>query len=220
MRNRQFEIMIHLLDMEHTTCGELASLFEVSEKTIYRDLDRLSMLGVPVYTKRGQDGGVFMKAPYTFSKSFFTKENLCNIVLALSIVDQLSKDGVRGEVLQKLKLIDSQFITHLESNHEERLIVDILEERITMRDSIHHIISRGMDEQRLLHVKMNASEREVVLAPISYVLRKDGLWLYNFTDQYEIIRINNLEMATLLEETFEKNFIPYQKNKENLWNQT
>ena len=55
MKNgRLFELLYLLVERRALTAGELAERFEVSERTIYRDVDALSAAGVPVYTQRGQ----------------------------------------------------------------------------------------------------------------------------------------------------------------------
>ena len=52
--NRLFEIIYILLNKETVTSKELAERFEVSARTIYRDIDILSAAGIPIYTEKGQ----------------------------------------------------------------------------------------------------------------------------------------------------------------------
>ena len=46
------------MEIKKTTCAKLAQHFEVSKKTIMRDIDKLSGMGIPVYTQPGYEGGV------------------------------------------------------------------------------------------------------------------------------------------------------------------
>ena len=55
--NRLFQIIYILLEKKSTTAGELAEHFEVSTRTIYRDIDVLSYAGVPIYMNKGHGGG-------------------------------------------------------------------------------------------------------------------------------------------------------------------
>jgi predicted DNA-binding transcriptional regulator YafY len=55
--SRLLSILILLQLRGRLTAGQLAAEFEVSERTIYRDIDALSMAGVPVYGDRGPGGG-------------------------------------------------------------------------------------------------------------------------------------------------------------------
>ena len=56
---RMFEIVYILLQKRRVTAKELAEHFEVSTRTIYRDLDALSMAGIPLYTNKGHQGVYF-----------------------------------------------------------------------------------------------------------------------------------------------------------------
>ena len=50
--NRLFEIIYILLDKKTVTANELAKKFEVSSRTIYRDVEILSGAGIPIYTTK------------------------------------------------------------------------------------------------------------------------------------------------------------------------
>lgn len=50
MRSRQLEILLYLMETKKSTYAELADQFEVSKKTIMRDIDKISGMGIPVYT--------------------------------------------------------------------------------------------------------------------------------------------------------------------------
>lgn len=58
--NRMFEIVYILLHKKSVTARELADRFEVSTRTIYRDIETLSMAGIPVYMCKGKGGGYLL----------------------------------------------------------------------------------------------------------------------------------------------------------------
>ena len=59
--SRLFKILYYLLDRKHATAPELAEEFEVSTRTIYRDVEALSSAGIPVYTEPGRNGGICLQ---------------------------------------------------------------------------------------------------------------------------------------------------------------
>lgn len=52
--SRLFRIVYHLLDKGKSTAPELAEKFEVSVRTIYRDIDIISSMGIPIYAAKGK----------------------------------------------------------------------------------------------------------------------------------------------------------------------
>ena len=62
--HRLFEIVYILMNKKQATTVELASHFEVSKRTILRDIDTLTTAGIPVYTTQGKGGGIFIKENY------------------------------------------------------------------------------------------------------------------------------------------------------------
>ena len=61
------------------TAAQLAQQLGVSERTIYRDIDRLSAAGIPVYTTTGKHGGIRLMDNYVMDKSLLSEEKLVNV---------------------------------------------------------------------------------------------------------------------------------------------
>lgn len=81
--NRLLEIVTILLNRETVTAKELADRFEVSTRTVYRDIDALSSAGVPVYTNKGNGGGIALLEDYTLNKTLLSKSESEGLLLAL-----------------------------------------------------------------------------------------------------------------------------------------
>ena len=71
--SRLFKIIYHLLDKEHTTAAELAQMFEVSVRTIYRDIDALSEAGIPIYAETGRNGGIRLMNDFVLDKTILSE---------------------------------------------------------------------------------------------------------------------------------------------------
>lgn len=71
--NRLLEITILLLNRGTATAKELAEKFEVSTRTIYRDLDVLSSAGVQVFTNKGNGGGISLLEDYSLNKTLISE---------------------------------------------------------------------------------------------------------------------------------------------------
>ena len=80
--DRLISIMLTLSRRGRTTAADLAGALEVSERTIYRDIDALSIAGVPVYTQSGPNGGVFLDENYRLSLTHLSTTELSALFIA------------------------------------------------------------------------------------------------------------------------------------------
>ena len=100
-QGRLFKIVYHLLDKGRATAPELAEKFEVSVRTIYRDLDAISAAGIPIYTVQGKGGGIFILPEFVLEKSLLTPQEKEQILMALQGL-AAAEDSRTDELLTKL----------------------------------------------------------------------------------------------------------------------
>ncbi len=90
--NRLFEIVYILLEKEKVTARELAERFEVSARTIYRDIETLSGAGIPIYMSKGKGGGVSLLPGFTLNKAVITEGEKAEILSALKALDAVKPE--------------------------------------------------------------------------------------------------------------------------------
>lgn len=83
---RLFKIVFFLLHKQSSTSKELAEHCSVSARTIQRDLDTLSLAGIPVYSARGYKGGVSLPREFTLDKTFMTEREQADIFNSLQVL--------------------------------------------------------------------------------------------------------------------------------------
>lgn len=87
MKNgRLFEILYLLVEKRAVTAGELARRLEVSERTIYRDVDALSAAGIPVYAQKGKGGGIRLMDQFVLDRALLSREQQDEILFALQAI--------------------------------------------------------------------------------------------------------------------------------------
>jgi len=148
--NRLLEITLVLLNKGNTTARELADRFEVSTRTIYRDIDELSAAGVPVFTNKGSGGGISLLENYVLNRSFMTEHERDSLMLALKTLQATRYPEIEA-VLEKIgglfKETTSDDWVHIEFSpwgsgpNEENKFLDIkraiLERKIITFDYIN-----------------------------------------------------------------------------------
>lgn len=101
MINRLLGIIYILLKKGTVTAGELAERFEVSTRTIYRDVENLSMAGIPVYTSKGKNGGISLTEQFVLDRLMVSDEEQQRILAALASLQETGASE-EGEILKKL----------------------------------------------------------------------------------------------------------------------
>lgn len=99
--NRLFEIVYILLDKKSVTAKELAERFEVSARTIYRDVETLSSAGIPVYMSKGKGGGISLLPDFVLNKAVLTEKEKEDILSSLKAVNAVNLSET-DTVLNKL----------------------------------------------------------------------------------------------------------------------
>ena len=102
--SRLFEIIYLLLNKERVTAKELAERFGVSSRTIYRDIDAISLAGIPIYTEKGKGGGISLLPDFVLNKSILSEQEQSEILSALQGLAQIQSSD-SDHVLQKLSTI-------------------------------------------------------------------------------------------------------------------
>lgn len=102
--SRLFKIVYFILEHGATTAAELAEKFEVSVRTIYRDMDVISSAGIPVYVTAGRNGGIRIAEHYALDRVLFSDGEKQDILAALQSV-ALVNGSYQKEMLTKLSAL-------------------------------------------------------------------------------------------------------------------
>lgn len=106
--DRLLGITFYMLNHHKATAGELSERFEVSRRTIYRDIESLTQAGLPLYTQKGTDGGIFLMEGYRMDSGTLTKTEIREILALLQGAQHmLTPSGVKVAA-DKLSILTGQ----------------------------------------------------------------------------------------------------------------
>ena len=113
--DRLIGILSILLQKEMTTAPELAEHFEVSRRTINRDIETLSQAGIPIQTTQGVGGGISIMSGYRMDRTILTSRDMQMILAGLRSLDSVSGSGYYGQLMEKIQAGSSEFISGRDS---------------------------------------------------------------------------------------------------------
>lgn len=109
--NRLFEIIYILMNKKGITAKALADKFEVSVRTIYRDIEILSQTGIPIYTNKGRGGGIKLLENFVLNKSLISESEQNEILTSLQSLSAIKYPDAQP-ILDKLGTLFNKNITN------------------------------------------------------------------------------------------------------------
>lgn len=210
--NRLFEIIYILTDKKTVTASYLAERFEVSQRTVYRDIELLSQCGIPVYTVKGKGGGIRILDNFVLDKSLISQEEQAQIMTALAAmapVPNIKDSGIASKLSALFQREnDSWICVDFSSwNYGEQNIFDTLRDSVINRNAVEidYINSRGETSRRTaepLKMWFKGSAWYV----IAYCRRAEAM---------RIFRLSRIKKITVLDETFERKDADFEYTSEN-----
>lgn len=101
--DRLVSMIMILLDKRRISAQELADMFEVSPRTIYRDIDAINMAGIPVRSTSGVGGGFEIMEEYKLDRKVFSAADLSAILMGLSSLSNMAQSEELVHALAKVR---------------------------------------------------------------------------------------------------------------------
>lgn len=211
--SRLFRIVYYLLQNGKATAPELAQKFEVSIRTIYRDVDSISSAGIPIYATQGKGGGISILNDYTLDKSLFSEQEQEQMLTALQgMVATTEKNS--NELLTKLS-----GLFQIKSTNWIEVDFSDWAHRTPQQDTFN-IIKEAIFQKRVISFcyfsgKGNKEKRNV--RPIRLVFKSKSWYLYSFCllrNDYRFFKLTRIKELEMLSETFTQDFTPTKIEKQ------
>lgn len=200
--NRLFSIVHILLNKERVTAKELAENFEVSTRTIYRDIDTLSMSGIPIYTDRGSGGGISLLDNFVLNKSVISEEEKNSILLGLEVLEATKYDEVDTAIKNLKSLFDAdkdKFIEVDFSGFDNEAEMEIFKE-------IKHAL-KGCFTLSIIYKNNQGSKSDRMINPLKLVFKQQRWYLIAFCNMREecrTFRVSRIAKARVNDNKFNR----------------
>lgn len=209
--SRLFRIIYHLMENGKSTAPELAEKLEVSIRTIYRDIDIISSVGVPIYVTTGRNGGIQIDDSFVLDRLILSdkeKEDIITALKSVSIVDDRNCD-----TLSKLSAI-------FNTKNEDWLEVDFsrwgnkAQDNTMFQKLKEAIISRKM--LCIVYANTRGEVIERVICPLKMVYKAKNWYIKSFCmnkSNFRIFKLTRIIQARNMEKNFDPMEFPQEKKE-------
>lgn len=207
--SRLFKIVYYLLDKGKSTAPELAEKFEVSIRTIYRDMDAISAAGIPIYATQGKGGGISLLQDYILDKSLLSDQEKEKILMALQGIIT-TEDTKADELLSKLGgIFQTKIIDWIEVDFSDWV-------KNTPNQDVFNTIKGAIFTKNTIvfsYFGSNGSFSKRNVEPIKLVFKSKDWYLYGFCllkNDFRFFKLTRIKGLEVLAETFtrEVSYIP------------
>lgn len=202
--NRLFEIVYILLEKKTVTAKELAERFEVSTRTIYRDVETLSSTGIPIYMSKGKGGGISLLPDFVLNKVVLTdkeKDDVLSSLKALKTINLIETDTA----LKKLSSlfgesntdwIEVDFSSWASDTKKETEIFNTVKSAILSKKIIAFSYASAKGEQITREVE-----------PFKLCFKAGAWYLYAYCKKrcdYRFFKLRRIKELSILEQNFNR----------------
>ena len=207
--DRLISIIMMLLDKKRIGAQELANTFEVSPRTIYRDIEAINMAGIPIRSISGVGGGFEIMPEYKIDKKVFSTADLSALLMGLTSLSNM----IRGEELVHALAKVKSFIPADRAKDIELKVNQICIDLSpwTGNSSIQpyfEMIKEALQENRLLtfeYIAHHGNKGARTVEPYQLVLKNSHWYLQGYChkrNDYRLFRLSRMSNLQMQEETF------------------
>lgn len=198
---RLISMIYKLLNHEVLPASVLADEFQVSKRTIYRDIDTICAAGIPVISYEGSKGGYGIIEGYKMEKSLLGSYDVSLLITILKSLSSVFEDDRAKGTIERLQAI--------EPKHKfSTLSLDFETNRIETNALLY--LRAGINEQRIVRFNyVNSKNKRTMrkLEPVHLYFKYHNWYIYGFCKSrqaYRDFRISRMMNLNLTEESFQR----------------
>lgn len=220
--DRLLAITVLLLNRGRLSAKELADRFEVSSKTIYRDMDTLCQAGIPIVAHQGISGGFEIMEHYMIDKYWLSAEEMSALVTAVKGMSSALDDQQMGILLEKVKALLHRVEQGLNDEYRrEPVIMDFQPwgQRQGLKSAVS-LLKKAIQEKRRVvmeYIDAEGSAERRTIEPASLILKGNIWYVQAFClerEDHRLFRLSRMQDITMLSETYEPRLWPGEERLE------
>lgn len=207
--DRLMSIVLVLLDKKRISARELADMFEVSLRTVYRDIDAIDLAGIPIRSIPGINGGFEIMPRYKLDNKVFTTSDLAAILTGLSgLSDMLRGDELLNAIAKIKSFVPAEKTKEIELKVNQ-IHIDLSEWMGNSNIQPYlETIKKALQENKLLtfdYIAHHGKKSIRIIEPYQLVLKSSHWYLHGYCRQrndFRLFRLSRMSSLQLQEESF------------------
>lgn len=200
--DRQLGILSMLLQKENITASYLSQIFEVSTRTINRDIEDLCKAGIPIMTRQGVGGGISIMDGYKIDRTMLTHDEMQDILAGLRSLDSVNGTNRYGQLMEKLSIGSSDFMVGNQS-----VLIDLSSWYKRSLAPKIELIRRAIEQRRELEFLYYApkGESERTIEPYYLIFRWSSWYVWGWCKDrkdFRLFKLNRMENVRISNEIF------------------
>ena len=215
--DRLIGIISILQQNKKVTAPYLAEKFEVSRRTINRDIEDICRAGIPIVTTQGANGGISIMEGFNLDTSVLTTDELEAIFTGLKSLDSIYITSHTDRLASKIKgrepesYISDNIRIDLSSYYKDSLAAKI------------ELLKKAIKQKRLVsfHYYYNKGEEDKLIEPYQIVFKWSSWYIFGFCTRrqdFRMFKLNRLWNLNITETDFTPRKIPDHNLDENVTN--
>lgn len=202
--DRQIGILSILLQKERVKVRELAEKFEVSTRTIARDIDDICAAGIPIVSERGQSGGISVMEGFKLDKTLLTSLEMQGIIAGLKGLDSVCGTNRYRRLMEKLSPDTVQV---------NDIIIDLSSwDKTAVADKIEFVRTAINDCEKIAFTYYSPSgDSSRTIEPYSLIFQWSNWYVWGWCENredYRMFKLTRLAELRLAGEKFERRDFP------------
>lgn len=207
--DRLIGIITTLQQKEKVTAPYLAEKFEVSRRTINRDIEDICRAGIPIVTTQGANGGISLMEGFALDTTVFTQQELSAVFTGLKTLDSVSSFKSADKLASKMGAKDASGLT-------DYMTIDLASFYKSALSLKIELIKKAISERRCLvfHYYYNKGEADKLIEPYRIYYMWSDWYVFGYCKQrqdFRLYKLRRLWDLQLSEEGYEVRFIPEEK---------
>ncbi len=204
--DRLIGILSILLQRDKITAPELAEKFEVSVRTILRDIDDISKAGIPITTSQGQGGGISIMEGYKIDRTLLSSSEMQAIFSGLKSLDSVSGTNRYRQLMDKLSVSNT-------INADSNIIIDLAMWDKNAVSTRIELIKSAMEQKRIITFRYYSPEctEQRSIEPYRLIFQWSSWYVWGFClkrQDYRLFKLTRMTELTKTEDVFVQRDIP------------